>query len=368
MRDAHEKQLHAGTNSTITFIRQKYWVPAIRQVVRSVLRKCVTCKKVVGRPYAIPDPPPLPSHRVDQSEPFKVTGVDFTGALRVKDVKKEHKAYICLFTCASTRAVHLELLHDLSEESFMNCFRRFCSRKSTPSIMISDNGSTFQAASVSIKQLVRASKLQDSLHLKGIQWQFIPSRAPWFGGWWERLIGLTKMTLKKVLGHSLVSFEELQTLVTEVEAILNDRPITYVPTESNDPEALTPSELLYGRRITSLPHYNDTQTPSSVSFSRTSATRRAKRLGELLNHFHDRWTHEYLTALRERHQTSGNNSQRIRVGDIVQIHQESPRVQWKLARVDELFPGSDGLVRSAKLRTANGFLNRPIKKLYPLEV
>ena len=166
----------------------------------------------MGKPYTIPNPQPLPTYRLHDSDPFTVTSVDFTGALYVRDhAGNETKAYICLFTCASTRAIHLELVPDLSEYSFMLAFRGFCSRQSVPKKMISDNGTTFQAASNTIHKLFQSITIQEHLTEKGTEWLFIPKRAPWHGGFWERLVGLTKTTLKKVLRRSHVSYEELQT-------------------------------------------------------------------------------------------------------------------------------------------------------------
>ncbi|XP_052268553.1 uncharacterized protein LOC127869935 [Dreissena polymorpha] len=132
VKDAHERLHHAGPSSTITLLRGKYLIPAIRPCVRSVLRKCETCREVSGRPYKAPDPPPLPKTRLSDVATFTYTGVDYSGALSVRDNNgNDIKRYICLFTCASTIAVHLELVPDLSAESFLFAFRRFCSRKST---------------------------------------------------------------------------------------------------------------------------------------------------------------------------------------------------------------------------------------------
>ncbi|XP_060594566.1 uncharacterized protein LOC132748914 [Ruditapes philippinarum] len=113
IKDAHIVQLHSGTASTVTFLRQKYWIPSIRQRVRKIVRSCVTCRKVTGKAYSIPDAPPLPSNRLKQAPSFTVTGIDFTGALTVKTPHGDlQKAYICLFTCANTRAIHLEIVSD----------------------------------------------------------------------------------------------------------------------------------------------------------------------------------------------------------------------------------------------------------------
>ncbi|XP_052249823.1 uncharacterized protein LOC127857468 [Dreissena polymorpha] len=294
--DVHKNQLHSGVYSTITQIRQKYWIPSIRQCVRSLLRTCIQCTRVTGRPYAAPDPPPLPKVRVSEAPPFSVTVVDFTGALFVKNATgSETKCYICLFTCASTRAVHLEVVQDLSTDSFLQAFRRFASRKSLPMVMISDNAATYIAAANHLKKLFNSQVLQEELSRKGTEWQFIPKRAPWYGGFWERLIGHTKTSLKKILGKRYVSMETLQTIVTEIEAVINDKPLTHVSSSIDDLEPLTPSHLLYGRKMTSLPHH--THLPddemTQIQSDQTTLTNRAKQQSDIIEQFWRRWKSEY---------------------------------------------------------------------------
>ena len=147
---------------------------------------------------------------VQETQPFEVTGVDFTGALYVRDDGKESKVYVCLFTCTVTRAVHLEIVTDLITKNFLQAFRRFSSRKSLPAVMISNNASTYLAAADELEELFSSESLLVALSRKGVTWRFIPKRAPWFGGFWERLIGLTKAFIKKVLGRSYVSLLNLQ--------------------------------------------------------------------------------------------------------------------------------------------------------------
>ena len=162
----------------------------------------------------------------------------------------------------------------------------------------------------------------------------------------------------------------LQTVVIEIEAILNDRPLTYISTDVNDEEPLTPAHLLYGRRITPLP--NETLQGDEIndpSFDEIQGRQRdAKHLVILLQHFYKRWRQEYLTSLREFHRTTGVNAQKIKVGDIVQVHDDKHRLNWKLAVVEGLVQGLDGHVRVANIRTKTGKTNRPIAKLYPLEI
>ena len=220
INDAHERSLHSGLNHTLTHVRQHYWIPQARQFIKKLLRHCVTCRKVNGKPYKAPDPPPLPKTRLVDSHPFTVTGVDFTGAIYLKTSPGQEKVYICLFTCANTRAVHLEVVTDLTVPTFVAAFRRFASRKSLPKVMISDNASTYQSAADELTQLLNSSELTSQLGNRGIEWKFIPKRAPWNGRFWERLIGLTKLFLKKVLGKTNITLDEFQTITAEIEAIL----------------------------------------------------------------------------------------------------------------------------------------------------
>ena len=311
VKDTHEKYFHAGTNSTVTYIRQSYWIPAARQCVRSILKQCVVCNKLGGNHYKAPDPPPLPKHRVQAMEPFAVTGIDFTGALYIRTTNGEDKVYVCLFTCASTRAVHLEVVTDLSEETFLQAFHRFSGRKSLPRLVVSDNASTFMAASDDLKALFESNTVKENLGNQGIDWKFIPCRAPWYGGYWERLVGLTKNALKKTLGRAYVTLPSLQTLIVEIEAHLNNRPLTYVSSELNEPEPLTPSHLLYGRVINTVPHTLTSRDElTDEDFQKVSSqlhhtlSKKAKVQALLIQHFWGRWKREYLTSLRESHTTS----------------------------------------------------------------
>jgi len=241
IQNAHAKQLHSGINATLTVLRQSYWIPSARQRIKSIIRQCVVCKKTNRQPYSIPDPPPLVKSRVNQSDPFTVTGVDFTGALYVHTSEGERKVYLCLFTCAVCRAVHLEIVTDLTVECFLQAFRRFAGCRSLPKLLLSDNASTFLAAAEELKQLFLSDALSENLAHKGVEWRFIPKRAPWFGGFWERLIGLTKSALKKTLGRTHATLESLQTVIVEIEALLNDCPLTHVSPDIRGQEPITPS-------------------------------------------------------------------------------------------------------------------------------
>ena len=235
---------------------------------------------------------------------------------------------------------------------------------------ISHNGSTYLLAAEELKSMMELPEIKEELSRRGVTWKFIPKRAPWYGGFWERLVGVTKTAIKKVLGRRYVSLQTLEAIVVEIEAVVNDRPLTFVPSETDDPEPLTPPHLLHGRRITCLPHQMvETDEVLDPSYGEPNQIRRqAKIQAAILKDFQKRWCHEYLTSLREFHRTSGRNQQNIRKGDIVIIHDDTPRITWRLAVIEDLIVGGDGLVRAVTIHTANRTTTRPITKLYPLEL
>jgi len=243
-------------------------------------------------------------------------------------------------------------------------------RRSLPIVMMSDNATTYTSAAEELSKLMKSEEIATVLGREGTVWKFIPKKAPWFGGYWERLIGLTKMAVKKTLGRAHVNLVTLQTVIAEVEATLNDRPLTYISDDNSDPEPLTPAHLLHGRRLVRLPHERSTiEELNDPSYLDADQLRRdAKKQSILLEHFTNRWKHEYLTSLREFYRPTGRGGEQVKIGDVVLVHDDCVRVNWKLAVVESLAEGNDGLVRSATIRTRNGVTSRPVSKLYPLEV
>ncbi|XP_006814415.1 uncharacterized protein LOC102802616 [Saccoglossus kowalevskii] len=193
--------------------------------------------------------------------------------------------------------------------------------------MLSDNASTYLSAAEEIHALVDTPEIREYSATHRVQWTFIPKKAPWFGGFWERLIGLTKNAIKKTLGRSLISFDELSTVVTEIETVLNDRPLTYVSSNLDDNVGLTPNHLLHGRQVTALPYINvsDEEIYDPSYTQHEEINDRYKHLSRLHVQFWTRWSTEYLTALRERHTTSGSKHNTIRVGEVVIIHSDTEK-------------------------------------------
>ena len=373
IHESHELVHHNGVRDTLNCVRGKYWVLRGRESVKGVVRRCVTCKRFEAKPFAAAKTPPLPSSRVDDDPPFSNTGVDFAGPLYAATKQESEKVYICLFTCASTRAVHLELVPCLSVPLFLQAFRRFVARRGMPTRLITDNAKTFKGASKEVEKILRSSEIQREIASKGIKWDFIIEKAPWQGGFYERMIQSTKRCLKKILGRSCMNFESLRTLLVEIETTINNRPLTYVyDDEEGISYPLTPSQLVYGRQIS--------LTPSDRQFDIISTnqalTKRAKNQRRLLQQFTKRWRNEYLLSLRETARVlHGPERQVISVGDVVVLKNDSTsRMFWKLARVKELIESTDGVIRAAKVCVLNSGkgrvteLRRPIQHLVPLEL
>ena len=160
------------------------------------------------------------------SPPFSKVGVDFAGPLFAKEGSDMVKVYIALFTCCVTRAVHLDLVRNLSTPCFLNCLRRFTCRRGAPTLIVSDNAKTFKAAQKAVKALYNSKEVKSYLENNRLEWRFNLERAPWWGGFFERMVGLVKGCLRRVLGNAKLSFEELLTTLVEVEGTLNSRPLT----------------------------------------------------------------------------------------------------------------------------------------------
>ena len=237
----------------LCYLRSRNWIPRLRELIVKYLRRCSIRKRLEGKFFEPPPAPPLPDFRVSENPPFSNVGLDFIGPLLTHTSKDNEvvKSYICLFTYCSTRGIHLETCESLNVSSFRLLFRRFCSRRGLPVLLLSYNGSTFKSASQEIRKIVRSKEIKNYIANKGITWTFITPRASRMGGSWERMVKSVKRCLKKTLERSLLTFEEITTIVCEIEAILNERPITYCYyDERGTSYPFTPSELINGRCLT----------------------------------------------------------------------------------------------------------------------
>ena len=173
IKQCHERVHHSGVRGTFAEVRSRYWIPKDRQTVKKVVSKCVVCKKLEGKAFGAPPSTDLPSFRVKQANPFSTIGVDFSGPLFVKKERRQiEKVYITLFTCSVTRAVHLDLVEDMSAPTFLRCFRKFVARKGTPALVVSDNAKTFKASAKYLKKLYSDSQVRDYFDTNRIRWRF----------------------------------------------------------------------------------------------------------------------------------------------------------------------------------------------------
>ena len=359
--DAHEKMLHSGMKNTLCEVRSEYWLSRGRARVRNLLRKCCLCKKFEAKPLHALPASPLPDFRVQCCDPFTHVGIDYLGPLFVYPTpsgKQLEKIHVVLYTCANTRAVHLDIVPDASSSALVNSLKRFVSRRGIPKLFISDNAKCFLGP-----ELMKFLKNFD------IDWKYILEVSPWWGGFWERMVQTVKRSLRKILRRTNITYNELLTVITEIEGIINCRPLCYMYSDDIE-EALTPSHLLTGKRLMS-----QRDTPDQINEENVQTMKkRLNYLCTLVNDYQKRWQREYLTELRE-YQRCNNKlpAKEAKIGDIVLIQEDLPRVRWRMGKVEELIKSKDGYVRACKLRvyTKNkkvAYLNRPVNKLCYFEV
>ena len=244
----HKEILHSGVSQTLSRIRLRFWIPHGRAVVKTVLKSCTVCRRFEGGSYKTPPLCSYPKARVTESTPFSFVGLDYMGPLYVKTNESRKKVWICFFTCIVTRAIHFEVVHDMSSEEFLLCFRRFIAKRGTPCEIISDNAMHFRASSTVLdriwNKIQQSDEIMSYVSNAGIKWRFNVELSPWMGGFYERLIGLVKRSLRKTIGRRLLTTVQLQTLLKEIEAVLNSRPLVYVGDDINSNIPITPAHFL----------------------------------------------------------------------------------------------------------------------------
>eukprot|EP00794_Sanderia_malayensis_P006668 gene6668-biopygen5443 len=366
--DAHKRTMHMGVESTLAELRSRFWIPKGRQCVKKAIKDCRHCKRFTVRPFNDPTTAPIPEHRKTPGYAFQTTGVDFAGPFYYKDNKRLKKAYITLFTCATTRAIHLELVTDMTATTFRKSLKSLVARRGTPSVIISDNAKTFKATAKWLRSIHKDKKTEEFSQDQKIDWRFNLSRASWWGGFFERMVGMVKSTLKKSLSQAHLKFAELQEILLDVEFSLNNRPLTYQGNDL-DKEALTPNHLIHGRRMKTIQE----ATVYSDEEDKSDAIKRLKYLQTCKTKYWRRWAKEYLASLREHHKIVTGKKNNISEGDIVLIKDEnSPRNMWKIGKVIEIIKGADDVIRGATLKTVTKGniyeIDRPVQHLYPLEL
>jgi hypothetical protein len=325
--------------------------------------KPITCSQLMGN---------LPKERVDPQRPFNVVGTDFCGPFYIKCKHargrfQTHKVYVCLFVCFVLKAVHLEVVFDMTSDAFLACLRRFVARRGKPYQLYSDNGTNYVGAKNVLDSWCSLLKPEDLIDVhkfcsqEGIHWKTIPPRSPNHGGLWEAEVKVFKTHLYRTLQDRNFTIEELNTCVVVIEGIINSRPLGPLSCDPKDFEPLTAGHFLTGGPIHSilepnLEHFNENRLD------------RWQKLVKIQQSFWSRFSLEYLNLLQQRTKWSEIKSN-VKVDDLVLLCDEnSPSTRWLTGRILELFPGNDGLVRVVSVHTKKGVYKRSINKICKLPI
>lgn len=365
----HLRNLHAGPQATLSFIRQNYWPLNGKQAVKAVLRKCVICFK--AKPTSIfQKMGDLPYPRVNPSRIFSTCGVDYAGPFQIKDGKTRNrkivKGYICIFVCLASKAVHLELASELTTDAFMNSLKRFVSRRGLCRKIYSDNATNFVGSNkelTEINNVLKNDKFNNYLSQCNIEWHFIPARSPHMGGLWEAAVKSVKHHLYRVTTNFSFTYEEFYTLLAQVEAVLNSRPLVPISDNPTDLEAITPGHFLIGEPLNAVPEVNLKEIP-------IKHLSRYQHICKMTQDIWGRWSAEYLHQLQQRTKWRFQKEAPLLIGALVLLKEDNtPTLHWPMGRILETHPGEDGVVRVISVKTRNSVLKRALNKvcLLPIE-
>lgn len=369
LKHEHKRLGHVGAQTVLSNFRQKFWpLNGLRETKRSV-RECMHCFRFRALP-ANQIMANLPKDRVLESRPFQRVGIDFGGPFLIKSSRLRKapsiKGYLALFVCMTTKAVHLELVTSLSTEAFLMTLKRFVSRRGNPSTIYSDNATNFVGAKNHLHDLYlffqkneTSTIIREFLSQNETEWKFIPPRSPHWGGIWEAAIKSAKYHLNRLVGSTQLTYEELSTILCQIEAIMNSRPLYSLSNDPSDFQCLTPGHFLIGNSLTAYPDKNLIDVPENrLNFW--------KKCAQLQQTFWKKWSVDYLSRLQNRPKWL-YSSKNLKVNDLVLLREDNvPALNWPMARVVEAHQGPDGKVRVVKLRTPHGYVLRSITKVSPL--
>ncbi|GFT81436.1 integrase catalytic domain-containing protein [Trichonephila clavipes] len=365
----HEKYFHLGPQHLLYQVRLKYWPIHGRNICRKVVHNCVICFKFNPK-ICSQKMGDLPKQRITPDKVFNSTGIDLCGPFFIKNKYQrkgpEIKVYVCIFICLVTKAIHLEIISDLTSQALIAALKRFISRRGKCHKIFSDNGTNMIGANREIKALSKLVRdREESLFAffaeEGIEWSFIPPRSPNWGGLWEANIKSLKYHFKRVAGNSKFSYEELLTLITQIEAILNSRPLTPLSSDVDDLEVLTPGHFLIGRPITAI-------VEPSLFQCESNRLNVWQRITKSVQTIWKRWSLSYLNSLQQRKKWIVNK-ENLKLGDMVFNREENlPPCKWLLGRVVKIYMGKDKKVRVVDIKTGKGIYKRSINRLSILPI
>ena len=348
-RHHHEQVRHQGRHLTEGAIRAAgLWLLGGKKLINSVIHKCLTCRKLRGKleEQKMAD---LPSERLEICPPFTYVGLDVFGpwsvtTRRTRGGQAESKRWAIMFSCMSSRAVHIEVIESMDTSSCINALRRFFALRGPAKQLRSDCGTNFIGAS---KELGMDKAVHRYLSEQGCSWEFNPPHASHMGGSWERMIGVARRILDSMLQrqNSHLTHEVLCTLMAEVIAIMNARPLLPVSTDPEKPFILSPSMILTQKSGVPPP-------PGDFSV-KDLYTKQWRQVQALANQFWTRWSQEYLPSLQHRQKWTVPR-RNLQVGDLVLLRDKQvARNYWPMARVNATFPGKDGHVRKVEVKTTD---------------
>ncbi|GFW79082.1 integrase catalytic domain-containing protein [Trichonephila clavipes] len=364
----HGKYFHLGPQHLLYQVRLKYWPIHGRNICRKVVHNCVICFKFNPK-ICSQKMGDLPKERITPEKVFNSTGIDLCGPFFIKNKYRrkgpEIKVYVCIFICFVTKAIHLEIISDLTSQALIAALKRFISRRGKCHKIFSDNGTNMIGANREIKALSKLVRdREESLFAffaeEGIEWSFIPPRSPNWGGLWEANIKSLKYHFKRVAGNSKFSYEELLTLITQIEAILNSRPLTPLSSDVDDLEVLTPAHFLIGRPITAI-------VEPSLLQCESNRLNVWQRITKSVQTIWKRWSLSYLNSLQQRKKWIVNK-ENLKLGDMVLIRKENLPCKWLLGRVVKIYMGKDKKVRVVDIKTGKGIYKRSINRLSILPI
>ena len=366
------KHVHSNCSSkqyTLHVVRREVHGPSLTVTINRLVRECNICRILRAAPYAYPQAPLLPIARLAAQRPFAVCGVDYSGPHFIKQGRSRVKIWIALFSCMVSRAIHIETVPDLSAETFHQALQAMAWTRGAPRALMSDNATCFTKADKILQDLHKDRQIQENLAIKGITWDFTPVKAAWFGAIYERLIGVIKKELIKLIGQALLTYHELRMCLAQVQGVINNRPLIQVGSD----QVISPMNILTGRSDNNEDILNVIDTKDIIN----SATELRKDLPKLYQETSQRlckfwkvFQDQYLNSIRftsEPEQKHGT-SLYPKVGDLVIIHSHDPRLKWRKAIILENIPSEDGKIRRCKVKTSTGQTIRAVKHLYPLEI
>lgn len=364
IQNLHEQLNHVGVQSIINLFRRTFWIPKMTSSIKRVLRLCRICKRFKVEKVQQQSMGNLPRERfLTHQKTFTATGIDYFGPFYIKHGRKLEQRYGVLFTCLTSRAVHIEIAQNLTTDSCIMAIRRMMSRRGQVIDIFSDNGTNFKGAKNELLEALdelHPQKLKTELLKYGINWRFSPPSAPHFGGCWERLIGCFKKSIESVISDNRNPTDEmLSTIFVEAEHLLNSRPYLKQSDDPFDDLELTPNDVL-------IPH-NINILPASNSDNDCLSNRNWRISQHLIDQFWERFIKCYIPTLILRSKWI-NDIENLKIGDVVIIKENLLRRDWPIGVITHTFPGNDDRVRVVEVKTAKASYRRPSNKIVKLDL